>query len=754
MVRIKRFAALLVAAVTVALFFAPNSFINASATPVSVVLTESVNNVSKELAEGVRYTKLTASADTKFGGTSGIEFNIVEIDMSVDNLYLDTVYGGERSVHAYKDGTTIVSNFNNQNTDITPIAAVNADLWWMYTGSAVEPANNNQKLLSDTNGHAFSLGFTMSNGEIYTTDKMPQESFITPSESTVDLPYTDFMAFGITSDNVPVISNPDALVTIKNTTKGTTTAADGINRLPAYNALVMYTDKGPRNNYSNADALEIVIDITSTPDYVIKHGTSISGKVIGIYDKDDPQNPTMDLNSNQIILTARGEKTALLSKYALNDVVKIDISVYDQWGKYTNEWQKVTDAVSGHIPFAVDGVYHSSIGLEADYPATVIGITNSGNVIMLTLGTTTTGRKGISVDLYDDLAKELDLRDAFLLDGGGSSTMVLNENGEYVVVNTPSDSNGEPRQVLNMLVLSTGPSKSAQGAITFSEKCDSNAETIDFTKPSNMFYVNGNASSCTKCSYENGALKLMAVSSYDPYITFNYMNANPNINADKYKYIIIEYMLPKMNSNIARQGEVFFQCGGINYADVKYSKMTDKYTRSGDYEQLVIDCSNQSGWAGTLNGFRLDYFNNCKSGDVMYIKSITLSETNPVPEEIPTPTQSATQKPTATLNQTATSAVTATSSATSTTKPTVESSHGTFNPVETDEPVPTVSPTDKVEGSTYPIETETPGEDVFPDNQKSFPVGAVIGIIAGSVAVLGAIVAIIIILLKKKGKIK
>lgn len=653
--------------------------------PEAASLSGATQNITKELTTGVRYTKTTSDANSLYGGSSGIEFNIVEADMSANNLYLDTVYGGDRSTHAYKTGTTIVSNFANKNSDFTPIAAINADLWWLYTGSATEAANGGEKLLSNTNGHSFSLGFTMSNGEIYTSDKMPQESFITPSESTVDLPYTDLMAFGITNDSIPVISNPDALVTIKNTTKGITATADGINRMPAYDSLVMYTDKGPLNNYANDDALEIVIDITSTPDYVIKHGASISGKVIGIYDSDDLSNPTMDLNSNRIILTARGDRTMLLSKYAINDVIRIDVSVYDQWGKYTEEWQRVTDAVSGHIPFAVDGVYHSSIGLEADYPATVIGITNSGNVIMLTLGSTSSGRKGIDPSLYDDLAKDLDLRDAFLLDGGGSSTMVLLEGSEYKVVNNPSD--GSERQVLNMLVLSTGPSHSEQGTIDVASECDSNAVKIDFSKPSNMFYVNGNASSSTKCTYDNGALRLTAASSYDPYITFNYMNTNPRITANNYKYIIIEYMLPESNSSTARQGQLFFQCGALDYADPDYSKMTSLLVRTGVYKKLIVDVSNQTGWAGVLNGLRFDYFNKCKSGDTMYIKSITLSATKPVSSSSPITT--ATSKPTTT----ATSSITATVStiATPTVKPSTTATVAESTATVTSKPIETVT---------------------------------------------------------------
>lgn len=722
----KRITAILVTVIMAVSILCSN--ISAVAAPPSVaVISGAAQNKTSILTDGVRHTRATAASGTKYGGSSGIEFNVVEIDMSQKDLYLDTVYGGERSTHAYITGEKILSNFKNKNSELTPVAAINADLWWMYTGSATEPANNGEKLLSSTSGLAFSLGFTMSNGEIYTTDKMPQESFKT---SSVDLPYTDFMAFGITLDSIPVISNPDALVTIKNTTKNTTATADGINRMPAYNALVMYTDKGPINHYANDDALEIVIDITSTPDYVIKHGTSISGKVVGIYDSSVATNPTMDLNSNRIILTARGDRKTLLSKYAVNDVVKIDVSVYDQWGKYTKEWQKVTDAVSGHIPFAVDGAYHTSIGLEAGYPATIIGINNSGNVVMLTLGTTSTGRKGISVDLYDDLAKDLDLRDAFLLDGGGSSQMYIQNGDSYEFANNPTEPN---RQILNMLVLSKGPARDAQGKITQAVKSDSTAEVIDFSKPSNMFYINGNASVSTKCTHENGAVKLTTTSAYDPYITFNYMNLTPQLSADKYKYIVIEYMLPKTNSSTARQGEVFLQCGSINYADGKYSKITDKYTRSGEYEKLVIDVSKQTGWSGAINGFRFDYFNFCKTGDVMYIKSITLTDTKPITTVEPTATPTPTIKPSENVTE-------------------------SLSPTETPTEIPDATETPSIsvtpEITEQPNETETPS-DVYPEpaiDNDGLASGAIVGIAVGGIVLVGAVTAVIIILVKKKKK--
>ena len=60
--------------------------------------------------------------------------------------------------------------------------------------------------------------------------------------------------------------SPAFIVTfeIKNTSKNTTAYADGINRLPSNNALVMYTDKGPANNYSNEKSNHTAIQSGNT----------------------------------------------------------------------------------------------------------------------------------------------------------------------------------------------------------------------------------------------------------------------------------------------------------------------------------------------------------------------------------------------------------------------------------------------------------------------------------------------------------
>ena len=66
----------------------------------------------------------------------------------------------------------------------------------------------------------------------------------------------------------------------------------------------------------------------------------------------------------------------------------------------------------------------------------------------------------------DNLARELDLKNAFIVDGGGSSTLIALEEDGYKLVNRPcdKDSNGNygaTRTVVNSVILSHGKDRNA-----------------------------------------------------------------------------------------------------------------------------------------------------------------------------------------------------------------------------------------------------------------------------------------------------
>lgn len=401
------------------------------------------------LYNGVTLTKYSLSSASKYRRQ---EFSTVEFNPAQKDLYLSVMCGGDWA-NQRKTVTSTVNTYNQNNEGKKALAAVNGDMWIMPGyHSRVEGAGHSYGGYSDavvTKALTIPRGFTMYGGEIICTTHMIQE---TPYEGT-------FQSFGISSSGEALLGNIIASVNIRNKTQKQNTKADGINRLPANDAVVMYTDKGYASNYSLKDAKEIVIDCSY--DYTVRHGETITGTVTAIV---NPGDAKYSMAENRIILTARGSRLSDFIGYKVGDQISVSISVKDEYGK-TDAWRTVTDCVGGHMPILIDGVDQALSG-ATNYPASILGIKGDGNVVMLT----SYGRQGstYSYGLYiyqlHDILKELGIKTAFLLDGGGSAAMVaLNEEG-YELTGRPCDkkadgSYGAERSVINCVVLSSGPDK-------------------------------------------------------------------------------------------------------------------------------------------------------------------------------------------------------------------------------------------------------------------------------------------------------
>ncbi|MCX5536117.1 phosphodiester glycosidase family protein [Streptomyces sp. NBC_00006] len=72
-------------------------------------------------------------------------------------------------------------------------------------------------------------------------------------------------------------------------------------------------------------------------------------------------------------------------------------------------------------------------------PRTLAGTDAAGRTVLVTADGRGTGSLGLSINESADVAKSLGLRDAINLDGGGSTTMVVDDQ----VINDPSDATGE-----------------------------------------------------------------------------------------------------------------------------------------------------------------------------------------------------------------------------------------------------------------------------------------------------------------------
>ena len=124
-----------------------------------------------------------------------------------------------------------------------------------------------------------------------------------------ETPYDDFFySFGVADDGTAYIGQISTTLSLINLTTKKSATADGLNRLPANDSLVVYSDKGPISNYALDDAHEVVIDFTD--DYTIKHGTRITGTVTAV---SEPGTQRYNMQKNRIILTARGTNIEQIS---------------------------------------------------------------------------------------------------------------------------------------------------------------------------------------------------------------------------------------------------------------------------------------------------------------------------------------------------------------------------------------------------------------------------------------------------------
>jgi len=388
--------------------------------------------VTKTLADGVYYTHYSLPEGSTYGKQ---EIYTVEFDPKQSNLKFEIVQNGTYAT-SLTSTKSLVEKLNAANTTKTILAAVNGDLWMTSSHSRRLGSTDSYKDCTDvvtTKTLTVPRGFDVYNGEIITSAHMQTE---TPYEG-------EFYSFGITEDGKACLGNPQVEIKIKRN-GADEIKADGLNRLPANNSLVMYTD-AIKTNYCLDEAYEIVIDCGS---YKVCHGAKITGTVKKII---PAGTATEDIAEGEIRLTARGTKISTLGAFVVGDTVEITVSVTDKMGN--NEvWQNMKNAVGGHIPLIIDGKSQNSTN-KTVYPMTVLGIKADGTVVMLAAdGRGAGGATGFKICDADELCSELGIVTAFLLDGGGSTELVLNENGKAVIVNNPSD--GEERSVVNSVILS------------------------------------------------------------------------------------------------------------------------------------------------------------------------------------------------------------------------------------------------------------------------------------------------------------
>lgn len=578
------------------------------------------------LADGTK-TGVTVQKIT-LGGTYGDkEAWVAYGDLANTNLSLEVLKGGQYVVST-STMMTASSNYNKDNPGQTVLAAVNGDLFMTTVHSNSEVTT---KLLK------VPRGFTMLDGEIWATQQIGMENYVaTNAEKGTTSP--DKASFGITYDNQPLIGTPIVDITVKNETKNYSTAADGINRLPAWNSLIVYNYRCNDTNYALSDAYEIEIEVDSSAFTLT--GT-VKGTVKAIYPANSSTRPSF--NANNIVLTARGSATnKVKDHFAVGDTVSFDLTLTDRLGN-TELWQNVEDAIGGHMIVLNDGKISLANGDTSEYPTTLIGYKNDGTVMLLTINAQVSGKYwGLKFSQGLQFCRELGYNSVFYMDGGGSSTFVTMSEGEsgttYTVRNKGSDPlkddagnviGSSVRSVINGIgfVWNDQPVCQAQGDLSYIEYPLFDYKDISSEylcgELMNDFMGGHNAVSTAYDAEQGGMVVTLTQNSGDPYAAVD-LTSLSQVSADDYKYIVLRAKTSKPGSV---RSAIFYACGSVMGA---VGGQTVWYTVTGGdvWDYYIIDMSKQPGWSGLINNLRLDIVDgNANQGDTMTFSMIAFAKT-------------------------------------------------------------------------------------------------------------------------------
>lgn len=542
------------------------------------------------LADGTK-TGVYATQITLQGSTYGDRLvNVAEFDLSNTHLSVEVINSGEYMVST-QTVAAAAESYSNSHEGQTVLAALNGDLWMTAVHSN---KNVTSKVL------AVPRGVLIIDREIWATEQIDQENLMA-TNAEKGTPSPNKAAFGVTDKNQPLVGSPDITLTLVNKTQNKTVQPDGLNRLPAMDSMIVYNHRVNNQNYALKDAYEIEIEVS---DSAVTLNGKVTGKVKRIYPSGAVTRP--EIGENTVVLTARGNRIDAISDFAIGDEIEIGATLVDRYGK-TEQWQNVVDAIGGHMTALMDGMAYTANGSTGTYPTSFVGYRADGKVMFVTVTAQEDGKyAGLQYAKAQAFCRELGYNDVFYLDGGGSTTMVVLEEGEYTVRSKSSD--GSARSVINSVavVWNTEAVCDKQGSLSYI------TSPVDFSEVAPTYLdgafladlvANENAVS-SAYDQDCKAMRLTTTQkTQDPNAVISFTEFK-RVEAKTYPYIVLKV---KTDNTASTSLVLYYAAGDIAGATAGYT--VGQTLKSGnDWQYLIYDMSKAKGWDGNINSLRLDIF--------------------------------------------------------------------------------------------------------------------------------------------------
>ena len=569
---------------------------------------------------GVTYTEMILPTKTTFNPSSSKSKKacFTEFKLSDTNLSVEVINCGG-SMTQTATVLSAVNSFTSANK--TVLSAINGDLWMTPVHSGAEMSKKVLKV---------SRGIMIADGEIWASQQIGMENACATNDERGNTTPPK-AAFGVTDTNQPVVGSPNIGITI--TVNGKKINGGGINRLPAPDSLIVYNHRCFTTNYALNDSYEIAIESNNTAFTV---DGIVTGTVKGIYESGSTDRPS--ITSKTIVITARGNKISLVKdKFKVGDTVSFDCSIVDTMGN-TSLWENVKEAIGGHIQILKDSKTYTALSGNTEYPATFIGYKDDGTVMFTTLTSNQNGEYvGANYNSVTKFLKDAGYNSVFMLDGGGSATMVTLQNGTYSVRSKSSD--GSPRPVINAIavVWNKTPVCEKQGSLSHIKYPMDLSDIPGYHIPSDLLdKVISSPSNCDlKYNKSADAFELLiSTTSNDPYAYLDYTSLG-NVSANDYKYIV--FKAKTNHTSPSTTLKLYYSTSSASGPDESYTKNVS-IPKSDAWSYCIADMSSDPSWKGTITSMRLDIFDSIVTyagkGTVFSLAGITLCKTAEEAEKV------------------------------------------------------------------------------------------------------------------------
>ena len=351
-------------------------------------------------------------------------------------------YGNEEFVIGkyYSANVNILEIPRSEDIEIIPYANIKSGKWSLATVAALisnfENTHTGKKVIAAINGDFFDINAEANFPYTSTGGTVSQGNYYKVNAGANSIGFKNDGSIDPMIGNLkPTVSSKPYVQIIENDTVVFEVEVDVINDIPGVGETSCY--------FPFYDELHNPIPVELNSAYFVKCNELVPYSKDSVYGYGE----VFEIGSGNVDFNEYAIHT---NNTMLKDYLEIGATVRVQY-KYVGEFEGVDNVIGCGQTL----IYDNNPVLARDYrhPRTMVGAREDGTIIMATIDgrQIEKGYYGASPVEQSALMQYYGCKEAYNLDGGGSTTIIIKQNGKFVVKNSPSD--GSERSDGNCLLI-------------------------------------------------------------------------------------------------------------------------------------------------------------------------------------------------------------------------------------------------------------------------------------------------------------